>query len=158
MGKARDCELPDKRRRCAGLFACVDRRRDRWRAACSRAARPSLDTAKLLNPDPPDKMYAQADALLKKGPYSDAARKFEDLDRDHPYAPEARRAIVMAGYAYYKAGTYQEAIAAAQALYDACIPAPRTRRSLTPSLPRRTSTTSRSRGATSPRRAKRRPS
>ena len=72
------------------------------------------DAAKVLNPDPPDKMYAQADALLNKGSYSDAARKFEDLDRDHPYAPEARRAIVMAAYAYYKAGKYQEAIASAQ--------------------------------------------
>ena len=56
----------------------------------------SNDAAKLLNPDPPEKMYAQADTLLNKGAYSDAARKFEDLDRDHPYAPEARRAIVMA--------------------------------------------------------------
>src|SRR4029453_6371910 len=31
-----------------------------------------------------------------------------------PYSPEARRAIVMAAYAYYKAGKYQEAIASAQ--------------------------------------------
>jgi outer membrane protein assembly factor BamD len=75
--------------------------------ACS-----STDTSKLLNPDPPDKMYAQADSLLNKGAYSEAARRFEDLDRDHPYAPEARRAMVMAAYAYYKAGKYPEAIAA----------------------------------------------
>src|SRR5215813_12086243 len=72
------------------------------------------DAAKALNPDPPGKMYADADTLLNKGAYSDAARKFEDLDRDHPYSPEARRAIVMAAYAYYKAGKYQEAIASAQ--------------------------------------------
>jgi outer membrane protein assembly factor BamD len=74
----------------------------------------SNNSAALLNPDPPDKMYAVADGLLSKGSYADAARKFEDLDRDHPYAPEARRAIVMAAYAYYKAGKYQEAIASAQ--------------------------------------------
>lgn len=72
------------------------------------------DTAKLLNPDPPDKMYAIADAYMAKGRWDDAAKKFEDLDRDHPYAPEARRAMVMAGYAYYKAGKYQEAIIAAK--------------------------------------------
>jgi outer membrane protein assembly factor BamD len=75
--------------------------------ACS-----STDTSKLLNPDPPDKMYAQADSLLNKGAYTQAAQKFEDLDRDHPYAPEARRAMVMAAYAYYKSGKYPEAIAA----------------------------------------------
>lgn len=72
------------------------------------------DTAKLLNPDPPDKMYAIADAYMAKGRWDDAAKKFEDLDRDHPYAPEARRAMVMAGYAYYKAAKYQEAIIAAK--------------------------------------------
>ena len=88
-------------------------------AACSSAGSlagcaSSNDAAKLLNPDPPDKMYARADGLLNSGNYTDAAKKFEDLDRDHPYAPEARRAIVMAAYAYYKAGKYPEAIASAK--------------------------------------------
>jgi outer membrane protein assembly factor BamD len=73
----------------------------------------SSDLAKkALNPDPPDKMYALADRLLANGSYSDAAKQFEDLDRDHPYSKEARRAMVMAAYAYYKAGKYPEAIAA----------------------------------------------
>jgi outer membrane protein assembly factor BamD len=67
---------------------------------------------KALNPDPPGKMYADADKLLNRGSYSSAAKAFEDLDRDHPYAPEARRAMVMAAYAYYKAGKYPEAQAA----------------------------------------------
>jgi outer membrane protein assembly factor BamD len=67
-----------------------------------------------LNPDPPGKMYATADSYLNKGAYSEAARRFEDLDRDHPYAPEARRAMVMAAYAYYKAAKFPEAIAAAK--------------------------------------------
>jgi outer membrane protein assembly factor BamD len=57
-------------------------------------------------------MYADADKYLNSGAYSDAAKKFEDLDRDHPYSPEARRAMVMAAYAYYKGGKYPEAIAA----------------------------------------------
>ena len=74
----------------------------------------SSDAAKALNPDPPGKMYAEADALLARGRFEDSAKKFEDLDRDHPYAPEARRAMVMAGYAYYKAAKYPEAIAAAR--------------------------------------------
>jgi outer membrane protein assembly factor BamD len=72
------------------------------------------DNAKLLNPDPPDKMYAGADAALQRGAWNEAARRFEDLDRDHPYSQEARRASVMAAYSYYKAGKMQEAIASAQ--------------------------------------------
>lgn len=74
----------------------------------------SNDLQKALNPDPPDQMYAQADRLLSKGKYETAAKKFEDLDRDHPYSPEARRAIVMAAYSYYKAGKLPEAIASAE--------------------------------------------
>lgn len=78
-------------------------------AGCSS----SSDAAKLaLNPDPPAKMYADAEKHLNSGSYSSAAKKFEDLDRDHPYSPEARRAMVMAAYAYYKAGKYPEAQAA----------------------------------------------
>src|SRR5215467_11166817 len=73
----------------------------------------SNNSAKLLNPDPPAKMYADADALMTRGSYGDAAKKFEDVDRDHPYSPEARRAIVMAAYAYYKASKLPEAIASA---------------------------------------------
>lgn len=84
---------------CAGLLA-----------ACSS----TKNAEKLLNPDPPDKMYAIGDALLNRGRYDDAASKFEDLDRDHPYSPEARRAIVMSSFAYYKGGKFPEAIATAK--------------------------------------------
>ncbi len=68
----------------------------------------------LLNPDPPDRMYAEADRLLQKGSWTAAAQRFEDLDRDHPYAAEARRSLVMSAYAYYKAGKFPEAIANAR--------------------------------------------
>jgi outer membrane protein assembly factor BamD len=74
----------------------------------------SSDPTAILNTDPPEKMYADADALMTKGNYEDAAKKFEDLDRSHPYSPEARRAIVLAAFAYYKAGKTPEAIASAE--------------------------------------------
>jgi len=74
----------------------------------------SGDAARMLNPDPPSKMFADADTLQSKGKFEDAAKKFEDVDREHPYSPEARRSIVMAAYAYYKAGKLPEAIAAAE--------------------------------------------
>lgn len=84
-------------------------------AALTVAGCASSDAAKkALNPDPPGKMYADADAFLNARRFEDAAQKFEDLDRDHPYATEARRAMVMAGYAYYKAGKHPEAITAAR--------------------------------------------
>lgn len=85
-------------------------------AACLAlgACASSNDAAKMLDPDPPEKMYAEADALLSRGKFEAAAKKFEDLDRDHPYSPEARRAMVMAAYAYWRAGKPDEAIATAR--------------------------------------------
>jgi len=74
----------------------------------------SSDATAILNTDPPEKMYADADALMTKGNYDEAAKKFEDLDRSHPYSPEARRAIVLAAFAYYKGGKAPEAIASAE--------------------------------------------
>lgn len=72
------------------------------------------DQLSALNSDPPEKMYAEADSLMSRGKFEDAARKFEDLDRSHPYAQEARRSIVLAAFAYYKAGKMPEAIASAE--------------------------------------------
>jgi len=80
-------------------------------AACAST---NKNAKALLNPDPPGKMYATADSYLNRGKFQKAAKKFEDLDRDHPYAPEARRAMVMAAYAYFRAGKFPEAIATAR--------------------------------------------
>lgn len=63
---------------------------------------------------PPEKIYADADALMTKGKFGEAAKIFEVVDRDHPYSPLARRAIVMSAYAYYQAGMHPEAVAAAK--------------------------------------------
>lgn len=83
-------------------------------AAALAGCASSTDMTKALNPDPPGKMYAEADTFLSKGYYEEAAKRFEELDRDHPYAPEARRAMVMAAFAYYKAGKHPEAVASAR--------------------------------------------
>jgi outer membrane protein assembly factor BamD len=64
------------------------------------------------NNDPADVIYGSAERLVDKGDYKEAARKYEQVDINHPYSQEARRAIVMAAYAYYKAGKYDDAVAA----------------------------------------------
>lgn len=74
----------------------------------------SAQVASSGEPEPPEVLYAKADALLDRRKFEDAAEQFEAVDRDHPYSPQARRAIVMAAYSYYKAGKYPDAISAAQ--------------------------------------------
>ncbi|MDA7947632.1 MAG: outer membrane protein assembly factor BamD [Hyphomicrobiaceae bacterium] len=74
----------------------------------------SREKESVASGDPPNVIYAQADALMDKGNFQEAAKKFEEVDRDHPYSPFARRAIVMSSYAYYQAGLHAEAVAAAK--------------------------------------------
>lgn len=62
----------------------------------------------------PEAIYSQADSLLGRKKYRDAAAKFEQVDREHPYSPFARRAIVMSAYAHYKSQAYPEAIQTAK--------------------------------------------
>ena len=61
----------------------------------------------------PDVIYGRADTLLDKQSYGEAAKQYEDVDVNHPYSQEARRAIVMAAYSYYKAGKFDDAVNAA---------------------------------------------
>jgi outer membrane protein assembly factor BamD len=63
--------------------------------------------------DPPDVIYKKAESLSSSGKFGDAAKQYENVDINHPYSQEARRAILMAAYAYYKAGKYDDAIGAA---------------------------------------------
>lgn len=62
---------------------------------------------------PPDVLYGKAEQLVDKGDFEAAAREYEQVDINHPYSQEARRSIVMAAYAYYRAGKYDDAVSAA---------------------------------------------
>jgi outer membrane protein assembly factor BamD len=67
-----------------------------------------------LDSRPPDVLYKEADELLGKGSSSKAAETFEKIDQLYPYSEEAKKAMLMAAYAYQKAGKSPEAVAAAR--------------------------------------------
>jgi outer membrane protein assembly factor BamD len=65
--------------------------------------------------EPADKIYNQAVFLLNEEKnYKQAAKKFEEVDRQHPYSEWARKALIMSSYAYYAAREYDDSIAAAK--------------------------------------------
>ncbi|MFG1397837.1 outer membrane protein assembly factor BamD [Roseixanthobacter pseudopolyaromaticivorans] len=67
----------------------------------------------VIPPDEPaEKIYNEGLTLMRKGDYTAAAKRFEDLDRTHPYSEWARKALLMDTYVYYEAGKYDDAIAA----------------------------------------------
>jgi outer membrane protein assembly factor BamD len=62
-----------------------------------------------------DKLYNEGLFLLNnKEQYEDAAKKFDDVDRQNPYSDWARKALLMSAYAYYQAQKYEECINAAK--------------------------------------------
>jgi outer membrane protein assembly factor BamD len=65
--------------------------------------------------DPADKLYNEGLFLLNnKRDYKTAAKKFEEVDRQHPYSDWARKALVMSAFAYYENREYDDAVNAAK--------------------------------------------
>jgi len=65
--------------------------------------------------EPAEKLYNEGLYLLnEKKDYMAAAKKFEEVDRQHPYSEWARKSLLMDAYAYYTAGSYDNAITAAK--------------------------------------------
>ncbi len=57
-----------------------------------------------------ESLYSQAQARLDKGNTLVAAALFDEVERQHPYSPWARRAQLMSAFSYYIARDYNKAI------------------------------------------------
>jgi outer membrane protein assembly factor BamD len=65
--------------------------------------------------EPADKIYNEGLYLLnEKKDVKGAAKKFDEVDRQHPYSEWARKSLIMSAYAYYEAGAYDDSIGAAR--------------------------------------------
>ncbi|MFZ3354152.1 MAG: outer membrane protein assembly factor BamD [Xanthobacteraceae bacterium] len=67
-------------------------------------------------PDTPaDRLYNEGLFLLNdKQDYKEAAKKFDQVDRENPYSDWARKALLMQAYSNYQAGQYDDCINAAK--------------------------------------------
>ena len=65
--------------------------------------------------EPPERLYNEGLFLLnqKKDP-KEAVKKFEEVDRQHPYSEWARKSLIMSSYAYYESGQYEESVSTAK--------------------------------------------
>ena len=61
-----------------------------------------------------DTLYNAAKDRLDKHDYRTAAILFDEVERQHPYSPWARRAELMSSFSYYLAHSYPESIQSAQ--------------------------------------------
>jgi len=64
--------------------------------------------------EPADKLYNEGLYLMNQRKDNKAAsKKFEEVDRQHPYSDWARKSLLMSAYAFYNAGDYDNCIGAA---------------------------------------------
>ena len=69
---------------------------------------------KKIDEKPADVLYKEGDDAVNKHDWTKAAERFEEVDRQHPYSQEAKESMIMAAFAYQKAGKGPEAVAAAR--------------------------------------------
>src|SRR3984885_5557319 len=63
---------------------------------------------------PADKLYNEGLYLMnEKKDVKAASKKFEEVDRQHPYSDWARKSLLMSAYAYYNQGDFDNCIGAA---------------------------------------------
>jgi len=59
-------------------------------------------------------LYSLAKARVDNGQYDEAAKLFDEVERQHPYSVWARRAQLMSAFSYYMAQKYPDAVSSAQ--------------------------------------------
>lgn len=64
--------------------------------------------------EPADVLYNQGLANLNAGRLKEASRKFDAVDRQHPYSEYARKSMVMGAFANYRQGNYEDAVNSAK--------------------------------------------
>jgi outer membrane protein assembly factor BamD len=88
---------------------------------CSLLGLDKDDASNDLNKDaaeyqerPVEQIYADAWAQINRGNWDDAAKQFNEVDRQHPYSVWARRAMLMSAFCSYQANKYSDAISTAE--------------------------------------------
>jgi outer membrane protein assembly factor BamD len=71
------------------------------------------DSEEVYRERPVEELYNDAMDSLLDGSYVEAAKGFDEVERQHPYSVWATRAQIMAAYAYYKNNNYDESIISA---------------------------------------------
>jgi outer membrane protein assembly factor BamD len=81
-------------------------------AGCAGRGGKNKDTAYVARDV--DTLYSAAKDRLDRGDAKQAAALFDEVERQHPYSPWARRAQLMSAFSYYVARDYTKAIQSAQ--------------------------------------------
>ena len=76
-------------------------------SACSGTSDDKKDAAYVERPV--EQIYADAWRQIEDRNWEDAAKQFDEVERQHPYSVWARRAMLMSAFCYYQANKYTDA-------------------------------------------------
>jgi outer membrane protein assembly factor BamD len=73
------------------------------------------DKDAIVPDEPADKLYNEGLYLLNnKRDVKEASKRFDEVERQHPYSDWGRKALIMSAYTHYETRSYDEAITAAR--------------------------------------------
>ncbi|MBI1238414.1 MAG: outer membrane protein assembly factor BamD [Alphaproteobacteria bacterium] len=79
-------------------------------SACSSDSDKELEYVE----QPVEELYAEALKQIDLKNWEEAAKRFDEVERQHPYSSWARRGMLMSAFCYYQANKYDQAILAAE--------------------------------------------
>ena len=80
-------------------------------AACAQSVEGTKDAFE--NDRPAGVLYNEGLAYLNAGKLGEASKSFNEVDRQHPYSEDARKALIMSAFASYRRGKFDETVASA---------------------------------------------
>ena len=63
---------------------------------------------------PAEKLYAEGLRAMETGDRKEARKKFEEIDRQHPYSSFARKSMLLTAYQNFRGGNYTETVTSAK--------------------------------------------
>ncbi len=83
-------------------------------AALLSACKSTVGTKAQYAPDEPaGVLYNKGLAYMNAGKLKNAVKNFDEVDRQHPYSEEARKALIMSAFSSYRRGEYGDTITTA---------------------------------------------
>ncbi|PTM42216.1 Beta-barrel assembly machine subunit BamD [Bosea sp. 124] len=76
--------------------------------------RPEVYKPEVKDVVPADKLYNEGLARLQNGDSEGAAKKFDEIDKQTPFSPYAKKGLILAAYTNYQASKWEETITASK--------------------------------------------
>ncbi|MEJ8571842.1 outer membrane protein assembly factor BamD [Microbaculum marinum] len=82
--------------------------------ACNSLFSKNEDEYAVIEEEPAEVLYNEGLILVNSGAMREAAEKFDEVERIHPYSEWARKSLIMSAYTNYESERYSDAITSAR--------------------------------------------